>query len=277
MTAGMSAPMAVGVEAPLVDVHAHVYTRDMPLKGTAWHAPTADATIERYLATLDAHGVVFGVLAAASIYGDYNDYQVEAVRRHKRLRATIIAHPGMDRRTLEQMKTDGVVGIRLQWRNVADVPDLTSPEWRLLLRRVADLDWHVHIHDDAPRLPAPLAALRQAGVKIVVDHLGRPDPAKGFDCEGFQSILRSVEHGRTWVKLSAGFRQPSPDRARECARELLRHVGTDRLMWGSDWPFAAFESTMTYQRAIDDLADWVPDAASRRRIAGETALRFYFT
>ncbi len=276
MTDTAAAPAST-VEAPLVDVHAHVYTRDMPMTGTAWHAPTEDATIERYLATLDAHGVVFGVLAAASIYGDYNDYQIEAVRRHKRLRATIIARPDMDRRTLEQMKADGVVGIRLQWRNVAKVPDLGSPEWRLLLRRVADLDWHVHIHDDAPRLAQPLAALHAAGVKIVVDHLGRPDPERGLDCAGFQAILRSVERGRTWVKLSAGFRQPSPEMARACAQALLRSAGPERLMWGSDWPFAAFESSMTYERAIADLADWVPDAVQRRRIAGETALKFYFT
>lgn len=268
---------APAVEAPLVDTHAHLYTRSMPLAGSAWHTPPHDATLEQYLATLDAHGVVFGVLAAASIYGDYNDYQIDAVRRHKRLRTTVIARPDTDRRTLEQMKQDGVVGIRLQWRNVAQRPDLRSPEYRLLLRRVADLDWHVHIHDDAPRLVEPLAALHDAGVKVVVDHFGRADPARGIDCEGFQAILRAVDTGRTWVKLSAGFRLESPEAPVSYARELLRSAGPQRLFWGSDWPFAAFESSMTYQAAIDGLARWVPDAAQRRRIGGETALKFYFT
>lgn len=268
-------PIAAG-EAPLVDTHAHLYTTDMPLASGAWHRPPGDATVEDYLATLDAHGVVFGVLAAASIYGDYNDYQIAAARSHRRLRTTIVARPGLDPYTMKAMQRDGVVGIRLQWRRATDLPDLDSPDWRILLRRVADLGWHVHIHDDAPRLAAPLTQLHRAGVKVVVDHFGRADPARGVDCPGFQAVLRAVERGNTWVKLSAGFRLESPDAPIDYARALLRHAGPERLMWGSDWPFAAFESTMTYTQAVAEFSRWVPDPVVRRRIGGETALKFYF-
>lgn len=270
-------PDGTDIEAPLVDCHAHLYTVDMPLAGTAWHSPPRNAPLEDYLATLDAHGVVFGVLAAASIYGDYNDYQIAATRRQKRLRTTIVARPGMDRYTLEAMQRDGVVGIRLQWRHVADRPDLACSEWRVLLRRVADLGWHVHIHDDAPRLVEPLRQLHQAGVKVVVDHFGRADPANGLNCPGFAAILRAVEQGNTWVKLSAGFRLESPEAPAMYAGALLRHAGPERLLWGSDWPFAAFESTMTYAQAVQGLAQWVPDARMRRRITGETPLKLYFS
>ncbi|CAN5735560.1 amidohydrolase family protein [soil metagenome] len=264
-------------DAPLVDAHAHVYTLDMPMSGTAWHKPPGDATTEQYIATLDQHGVKFAVLAAASIYGDYNDYQIDAVRKHSRLRTTVIVRPDVERYVLERMKDDGVVGIRLQWRNVKNRPDLSSYEYQRLLRRVRDLDWHVHIHDDAPRLVEPLAQLEAAGVKIVVDHFGRADPARGIDCEGFQAVLRSIECGRTWVKLSGGFRLESPEAAVSYARELLKVGGPERLFWGSDWPFAAFESKVTYQDTIDAFARWVPDPIARRRIGGETALQFYFS
>ena len=88
-------------EAPLVDSHFHVYTTDMPLSATAWHRPPEDATIERLVDTLDRHGVTFGVLAAASLYGDYNDYMLEALRRHRRLRATAIVQPSIGRHALE--------------------------------------------------------------------------------------------------------------------------------------------------------------------------------
>lgn len=269
------APVGDG-EAPLVDCHAHVFTLHMPLSASAWRTPLRSAAVEDYLATLDAHGVLFGVLSAASIYGDYNDYQIEATRRHRRLRTTIMPRPGLDRYTLENMRRDGVVGIRLQWRHTPEQPDLTTPEWRVLLRRVADLGWHVHIHDDAPRLVEPLRHLHNAGVRVVVDHFGRADPARGIDCPGFTAILRSVELGNTWVKLSAGFRLESPDAPITYAGALLRHAGADRLVWGSDWPFVAFEETVNYASAISDLARWVPDPAARRKLAGETALRLYF-
>lgn len=264
------------VEPPLVDTHAHVYTTDMPLAPGAWHRPPHDAPVAQYLETLDAHGVRFGVLAAASLYGTYNDYAIDAVRAHPRLRTTVIVAPTTERYVLEAMKADGVVGIRFQWRNVRDVPDLTSPEYRLLLRRVRDLDWHVHLHDDGPRLAAPLAVLEAAGVRIVVDHFGRPDPARGVDCPGFRAVLDAVARGRTWVKLSAGYRLESPEAARRYAGVLLAHAGPERLFWASDWPFAAFEDRMSYARAVADLADWIPDPVARRRIGGETALRFYF-
>jgi predicted TIM-barrel fold metal-dependent hydrolase len=271
------APAPTMTSAPLVDAHAHVYTTDMPLAPTAWHKPPEDAPIERYIKTLDEAGVRYAVLAAASLYGDYNDYMIDATRAHRRLRTTVIVKPDIDPTILRQMKDDGVCGIRLQFRNVENPPDLTSYEYRLLFRRVADLDWHVHLHDDGPRLPGPIAALEASGVKLVIDHFGRPDPKKGIQCEGFQAALRSVERGRTWVKLSAGYRLEPPAMADTLARELLKTAGPERLLWGSDWPFAAFESKVRYADTIADFARWVPDAAQRQQIAGATALQLYFT
>ena len=61
----------------------------MPLAGDAWHKPPEDASIERLIKTLDEHGVLFGVIAAASLYGDYNDYiaprdaHAQAPARHR--------------------------------------------------------------------------------------------------------------------------------------------------------------------------------------------------
>lgn len=263
-------------DGPLVDTHAHVYTLDMPLAGTAWHKPPNDAPIEDYIDTLDKHGVNFAVLAAASIYGDYNDYQLEAVRRYKRLRTTVIVKPDTDIYTLRRMNEAGVVGIRFQFRNVASPPDLTSSEYRVLLRRVADLGWHVHLHDDGARLPAYISAIENAGPRLVIDHMGRPTPGLGIASSGFQTVLRALDHGRTWVKISGGFRIEPESYASVIVTKLLEHVGPQRLLWGSDWPFAAFESQMTYAAALDAYKRYVPDASVRLAI-DRTALAFYFS
>jgi predicted TIM-barrel fold metal-dependent hydrolase len=282
ISSGAAAAMAETVfrragDGPLVDTHAHVYTLDMPLSGSAWHKPPNDAPVEQYLAELDAFGVDYAVLAAASLYDDYNDYQIEAVRGHNRLRTTVIIPPTTDPYIMRMMRDDGVVGVRFQWRTVAQLPDLTAPEYRRFLRRIVDLGWHVHVNDIGPRLPSTIAALEAAGARIVIDHFGRPDPAKGLACEGFQAMLRAIQRGRTWVKLSGGYRLESPDAAAMYARALVSEGGAERLMWGSDWPFAAFESKVTYRDTVDALATWVPDPATRRIIGGETPLKFYFT
>jgi predicted TIM-barrel fold metal-dependent hydrolase len=266
-------------EPPLVDAHAHIYTLDMPLASTAWHKPTEDASFEQYRAILDQHRVEYAVLAAATLYGDYNDYMIAACRRDRRLRTTVIVAPDTDFGVLKRMKEDGVVGVRFQWKGVAHPPDLTTPEYRRFLRHMADLDWHVQLHDDGPRLPAPIAAVEAAGVTLVVDHFGRPDPLKGIECAGFQAVLRSVERGNTWVKLASGFRlgPRAAALAQECAAELLKFAGPERLVWGSDWPFAAFEKSMTYEQTLASFEEWVPDAAMRRRISGETPLALFFS
>jgi hypothetical protein len=37
-------------------------------------------------------------------------------------------------------------------------------------------------------------------------------------------------------------------------------------MWGSDWPFSAFEDRMSYKKAIADYKRYVPDVSIRRSI-----------
>src|SRR4051812_43441614 len=71
---------------PLVDSHAHIWGPSMPLIRAAWTRPDYAFPVETYLALLDAHGVSYGVIAAASLFGSYNDYTIAALRRFPRLR-----------------------------------------------------------------------------------------------------------------------------------------------------------------------------------------------
>ncbi len=273
-------------DPPVVDAHAHIFTADMPLADSAWMRPEYSFTAEDYLKVLDAHGVHFGVIAGISIFGRYNDYMIEALRRHRRLRGTVNIDPRTDRYTLERMKADGVVGVRLQLSRRRELPDLAAEDWKLLLRRVADLDWHVHVALEGRLMPQVLPALEASGARVVLDHFAHPDVAQGLDGEGFQAVLRSIARGRTWVKLSAGFRltwesqgtgHPDPvamDLAQATAGRLLAEAGTERLLWGSDCPFVGHES-VTYADTLRWFEQWVPSAAARRRIT-DTALRLYF-
>jgi len=261
--------------AVLVDAHVHVFTRDMPLVSQPRHRPDYSFTAEQLLDTMDRHGVHYAVIAAASPWGDYNDYVIESLGKSPRLRGTAILDPAVERVVLDRMHEAGMRGVRLPFIGLDRLPDLESWHYRKFLRRLVDLDWHVHVHIEGPRLPAVLPALERSGVKIVIDHIGRPDPVSGTAGEGFQAMLHSVRTGRAWVKLSGAYRLGA--NARECAQALYRDAGADRLMWASDCPFVGAESTMTYQAAIDWLEATVPDAADRQRIFGGNALRFYFS
>jgi predicted TIM-barrel fold metal-dependent hydrolase len=277
----------VAADPPIVDAHAHIFTPDMPLADAAWLKPDYAFTAADYLKLLDAHGVHFGVIAGISIFGQYNDYMIEALRRHPRLRGTVNIDPATDRYTLERMKADGIVGVRLQLSRRRELPDLSGETWKLLLRRVADLNWHVHLALEGALMPQVLPALEASGARVVLDHFAHPDPAQGLDGAGFQAVLRSVARGRTWVKLSAGYRltwesrgngRPDPvamDLAQAAAERLLREAGPERLLWGSDCPFVGHESH-SFADALRWYEQWVPSQAQRRRIT-DTALRMYFS
>jgi len=275
-------------EAPIVDSHAHIFLKDMPASRAAWYKPDYNFTSEQYLKVLDAHGVHFGVISGISIYGLYNDYMLEALRRHRRLRGTANVLPTTDRYTLERMKQDGIVGVRLQLTRRSELPDLGEDDYQLLLRRLADLDMHIEVVVEGPRWPAVLPPLEASGVKIVIDHFGHANPEAGVNCAGFQSLLRFAQKGRTWVKLSAPYRltwakpgeaQRDPRTrplAQALAQSLLANMGPERLVWGSDCPFVGHESQLSFQDALDEFIEWVPDSLTRRKISA-TALQLFFS
>jgi len=259
--------------APLVDTHVHIFRRNMPLLPDPRHSPTYEFTAEQLEATLDAHGVKFCVIAAASPWGDVNDYVVQSLRTRPLWRGTAILEPASTSRwDLQELARAGMVGVRLPFISLRELPDLQSWDWRRFLYRLADMDWHVHLHLDGPRIPQVLPQLENAGVKIVIDHIGRPDPVLKEKCAGFELMTRSVEKGRTWVKLSGGYRLGA--HSAELARELCRRVGYGRMLWASDCPFVGQEST-TYQSTVDWLAEAVPDA-DNRRVLGLNAIDLYF-
>ncbi len=271
----------------IIDCHAHVFDAHMPTSPDAWTVPDYAFTVEDLLGTLNAHGVHFAVLSGLSISGGYNDYMIRALRQHKRLKGTAIVDPQTDLYTLERMQADGIVGVRLQLARQQTLPDFKSADCQLLIRRMRDLDWHAQIAVEGHNLRQVIDPLLDAGVKVVIDHFGHPEPEDPLGCDGFDAMLAAVDTGLCWIKMSAGFRLPGTAAWREdpdgdlesvaatVAAELLRRVGTDRLLWGSDAPFVGYESRVTYDQVLASYARWLPDPEKRAEIC-RTGLQLYF-
>ncbi|MES2624792.1 MAG: amidohydrolase family protein [Pseudomonadota bacterium] len=265
----ISAPLV-----PLVDSHAHIFTTDMPLISKPRHKPGYSFTEQDYLAQLDQHGVRYGVIAAASPWGDYNEYTIRSVGNTlDRLRGTVILHPGKYY-DLAAMSNRGIVGVRLPFIGLDVLPDITSSEYRKLLRQIADQGWHVHLHVEGKHIPTLLPLLETSGPRIVIDHLGRPAPGDDINSLGFKAIVKSVASGKSWMKVSCAYRIGNV--AATHFQGFLQELGPDRMFWASDSPFVGHEGELTYADTIAWLADQVTDEQARRKILGENALQFYF-
>lgn len=261
-------------EPPVVDAHCHVFHRAMPFTDNAWTRPDYDYRVETYLAELDAHGVSFGVVTAASLFGDYNDYTLAVLADHRRLRATVMLDPDTGPAEMAALKAGGVEGVRYQLPVAAALPDLTGYRFRRFIRRLADAGLHIELNLSGAQLAGILPALDDSGIAVVVDHFGLLRAEKGMEGEGFQATLRAIDRGNTRVKLSAGFRLPAEALAGYAAR-LIEVAGPERLFWGSDAPFVGFEGSVGYAETLETFYRIVPDPRVRRAMS-DAALRFYF-
>ena len=258
-----------------MDSHAHVWGADMPYSPQAWTRPDYVYSVEDLLADMDSVGIQYGVIAAASLFGTYNDYTIACLRRHKRLRGTAIIDPDIDMYALEALRAEGIVGVRLQWYMLDPLPDIADDDFQRMCRRLRDLDMHIHLNIEGPRLAAPARALMKTGVRLVIDHYGWHDPGPRLEADSYQEMLRLVDAGNVWVKLASGFRRPDRDLPAEYTRDLLARFGPERLLWGTDSPFVGHEGQTDYRREVEALHYAVPDEATRAAL-GASAYRFYF-
>ena len=96
-----------------------------------------------------------------------------------------------------------------------------------------------------------------------------PQPS-GLAHPGALAMLRLVDKGRGWVKLSEPYADTKigapdyPDTS-ALARAYVQ-AAPDRVIWGSDWPHPTEKEKPDDAVLFDLLANWAPDPATREKI-----------
>ncbi len=241
-----------------IDGHAHVFSRELDLTSARRYSPDYDATLALYRHNLQSHGLSHGVLVQPSFLGTDNRYLLDALKQAPgQLRGVVVVERDISRADLDTMDRLGVVGIRLNLMGKA-LPDFSQPEWKLLFDHIAELDWHVELHRHVADIPALIRGLIPFGVKIVVDHFGRPDARLGLEQPGFREMLELGLGGQVWMKVSGIYRlegseQENLDFARAALPLLVQSFGPQRLVWGSDWPHTQHENQVSYGTVVEQL------------------------
>ncbi|WP_341958546.1 amidohydrolase family protein [Pseudomonas sp. RC10] len=241
-----------------IDGHAHVFSRELDLTSARRYSPDYDATLALYLQNLRSHGLSHGVLVQPSFLGTDNSYLLDALKQAPGpLRGVVVVERDIARAELDEMDRLGVVGLRLNLMGKA-LPDFSEPQWKVLFAHVAELNWHVELHRHVADLPGLIRALMPFGVKVVVDHFGRPDARLGLEQPGFREMLELGLGGQVWMKVSGIYRlegseQENLDFARAALPLLVQSFGPQRLVWGSDWPHTQHEKQISYGTVVEQL------------------------
>ena len=267
------------------DTHCHVFgpALQFPYAADRSYTPP-DAPLSKYLAMLDTLGCERGALVQGSAHGRDNAAMLDALERHPdRLRGVAVADRDTAAVDFGTWDALGVRGLRfnhffrdgqLHYRGGVPLEDA-----KILSPILRDLGWHLQLWIDVKDLPDTTPILKEIGLPVVIDHMGRTNAQAGVNAPGFQALLRLLGEGGCWVKLSGAHRvsQQGPDYpdARALHVALVKE-NPEQLVWGSDWPHPRMEDEMPNAGHLLDLFnEWTEDDAIRRRILVDNPARLY--
>jgi 2-pyrone-4,6-dicarboxylate lactonase len=251
-------PTADQPPAGTCDCHAHVYgpPERYPLRPGSRYVPPAKYLAD-YQQMLQRIGVERAVVVQPTVYAN-NDVTRDALEASGgKWRGVAKFADGDVSADFAAMQRSGFRGIRVH--GIGTMAELDRLDE--IARMIAPFGWHIQLHMESRRLPDLEATLRVLPVPVVFDHFARMQPEDGADTPPMHTLLRLLETGKFWVKLSGCYlisRQPYPDLQPLAASFVAARP--DRMLWGTDWPHPSHKGP-----PLDDatlfplLQSWVKD------------------
>jgi 2-pyrone-4,6-dicarboxylate lactonase len=276
-------PTRMRLPARSCDTHAHI----MGPKAKHAYSPARiytppDCLLSDYLHMLDTLGVERAVLVQPSVYGTDNTVMLEAMKTAGgRLRGVAVVDEDIADDELQGLAAAGVRGVRVNIVDVKDRKPGTLPMASLtkLARRIAPLGWHMEFLMHADEFPDLDRAFADFPVEIVFGHLGYLTIGKPVEDPGFQALLRLMQSGRAWVKLTGPYRitsEPLPYPPTVPFAHALVEANRERVIWGTDWPHVMLKGRMPNDGELADLlGTWLPDPAVRQQVLVRNPEKLY--
>jgi len=250
--------------------------------GAAYEMPTATwREAQRLHATL---GIERGVIVQATTYGADHTVVLDALQalnadrpgRYLACANAAVLHE-RDDAYLQKLHDAGVRGARF---SRAGLGIAQSPaEQARALAQIRELGWYLKVQPEPHGIAQQLADLESADIPIMLDHMGRIDPAAGDADPSLRRILELFERGNFWVMLSLSeklSRLGEPwDDVIPVAQRLIE-AAPDRCVWGSDWPHPLSLKPPPDEGALVELLyRFAPDAATRQKILVDNPAQFF--
>lgn len=260
----------------ICDCHMHILDRRYPLwSGAALNPP--DALVDGYAKVRKSIGIAHCVVAAPSIYGADNSCTRDALSSLGiPAKATAVLTKETSRADIQGLGGAGFVGARFNcvqggpWQ-VADIAPIAQ--------RVADFGWHVQIYARPSQIVAMAELLQSLPTAIVFEHASRIRDPHGEDSEAFSTVLKLVERGRAWVKLSAPYIEPDKKAGQSgrFAATVTAFVKAvpERAVWASDWPHATEQAQPDTSTLFSQFCSFVGDEKILQKILVENPKQLY--
>ncbi|CAB5717658.1 Predicted metal-dependent hydrolase of the TIM-barrel fold [Delftia tsuruhatensis] len=262
------------------DSHMHIFDpRFAPSPHWPRRPPHADVAMYRQLQ--QRLGTARAVVVTPSTYGTDNRCTLDALDQlGEAARGVAVVAHDVDDAELDRLAVRRVCGLRVNFVSPQSWGETTAYMLATLARRIARLGWHVQVFVHPQQLVDMAPVLAALPVPLVVDHMGRIDPAHGPQGEAWDTLRRLLDGGNTWVKLSGAYMRsavgaPSYADTLPLGRALVQ-AAPERLVWGSDWPHTTEAPGSVDDADLADLLDaWAATPAMMQRILVDNPAHLY--
>ncbi|RQM45731.1 amidohydrolase [Paraburkholderia bannensis] len=269
----------------VIDTHTHAISPDTqryPLAPVGGHQSEWSAKrpvdYEGLLASMDEAGIDRAVVVQAStVYGNDNSYVVDAVRAHPDRFAGVFSIDVLASDAVTQMQRwldAGLSGLRL-FTTGSTMPgqagwlddERSYPVWDYAQRHGVS----ICLQMTAQGIPALLNMLaRFPDVRVLLDHLARPELAGGPPYEAAAPLFSLASHQGVYLKLTnrtiAAAAQGASTPAQFFPR-VLDAFGAKRIAWGSNFPAAEGALSQLLTEARESLS-MLPTEAQQAIFSG---------
>ena len=272
---------------PTFDSQVHAYERnqrDRPWAGTLYGP--AEVTGDQMAAAMDAVGVDGAVLVSPfSMYRYDASYALEVYKAHpSRFRLVKPVDPtdcGVAETIADWASTRGTVGIRVFLRDDVST-DPADPAINRVLALATQHFLPVNLACTGRLDQAEGLARRNPNTRLVIDHLGLPQPheppAPAQPFADLPKLLALAPHANVAVKISGACtlsHQPFPYKdIWDPLGRIFDAFGFDRCMWGTDWTRAV--KLLTHKEGVEafHVTNWLSDG-DRAKLMGGAVSRVY--
>jgi len=290
LAAAAAGSMSAASKPLIIDTHLEVWTFDPKFP---FHHPErpdlkrvpVEAPIENEVSEMDEFGLKYAVLINPRFYGWDNSYIDYSLHKYPN---RFVAHGLLDPlgpdpagRLRYWIKERGFQGMRFSpiyhptstWLNSKE----HYPLWREAERLGAVFNYYI-LPQQMPMLEE--MAGRFPGVKIVIDHLGKPDLKAADPWADFRKMFRLKRFPQVWVSASEPYEisltKEFPYRdTYPFFKAVYEEFGAKQIVWGTGYPKPRWELPMNKElEFVNQTLDFYTPS-DRALILGENALRIW--
>ena len=253
----------------MCDTHMHFYDASNPSAPGGPPLP-GHYSVPMYRELQKRLGMSRVIVVQANAYQDDNRVTLAAMRElGDAAKGVAVVKAGVADTELDRLTRAGVCGQR-----IFNLPGgaVKFDAMDAVMARVHPFGWYANLQLDGRDLTKFEAQIKRLPGRFVIDHVGKFLEPVVPEHEAFKSLLRLLDTGRCWVKLSAYYETsktgaPKYEDVARLAKGLIRHA-PDRMIWASNWPHPSAPADNKPDDAdlLDLLLDWIPDDSTRRKI-----------